>query len=288
VFFVPPPTRDRLDLGLTVAHAAVASGVKFLLMMSVLTAEVTTTTLGSHFAPLEAYTRRLRIPWCIIRVPLFMDTLAPQLQNLRGQSQGLISGVPKPNQPFVMATIKDIGAAAAAILALPDNHVSKIYRLGAPPCSFDELSTAVGRMINGHVTYRQVTPFEAGRNLGFHGPTAWEWEALAEVYALVDTGSPITNELSVEDTVNLDTLLGRPATTVWEWAKQVLGRTGQMMAGPPHSSGYRAPASASALNSRIEDSRVAQEEKSADTRRMFASLKEQMLEMQHRLEQVPV
>lgn len=72
-----PGSDKRTELAIACANAAVQSGVRFILMLSVLTADVNTVTFGRQFGPIEAHVKQVLFAtsFFVIFLNLFMALL---------------------------------------------------------------------------------------------------------------------------------------------------------------------------------------------------------------------
>jgi uncharacterized protein YbjT (DUF2867 family) len=91
VYLVIPGHEQRTELGLSGLEAAKAAGVKFVLLLSVLMADDTTTLFGRQFLPLEAKVKELGIAYAIVRLPIFLEN-----------NYGHVGSIKDPNQSTFM------------------------------------------------------------------------------------------------------------------------------------------------------------------------------------------
>ena len=98
LFIVTPGTKDRAELAISTAEAAKDAGVKFLLVVSVLTADLTNTVFGAQFTKLERAVAQLGVTHSFLRLPLFVENYWGFKDTIKGHS-AFYSPV-DPDKPF--------------------------------------------------------------------------------------------------------------------------------------------------------------------------------------------
>jgi NAD(P)H dehydrogenase (quinone) len=107
-------------------------------------------------------------------------------------------------------------AAGAVAAAVGDGHAGKVYELGGPSFSFDELAATITEVTGTKVVHRAVTPAELAVSLessGLDAGTAGFVASLDEAIARGDLDVPGDD---------LPTLLGRPVTPLAEAIRAAL------------------------------------------------------------------
>ena len=79
LFIVTPTTEDRAELAISTTEAAKEAGVKFVLLVSVLTADLTDTVFGAQFSKIETAVSQIGVSYCFIRLPLFVEVYWPEV-----------------------------------------------------------------------------------------------------------------------------------------------------------------------------------------------------------------
>lgn len=247
VFLVIPGHEDRTQLGLNGLEAAKEAGIKHILLLSVLTAD-TDTIFGRQFKPLEQKVKQLGIVYTIVRLPLFIDNNYAHVESIKGQ--GTFYTPQDPTKLHTPVAVSDVGKAAADIIASPQKHIRKTYKLLAPAFSLNDQASAFTKALQKQVT-PTVVPYEAAKQafMGMGFPE-WQTDGILELYKLIDSGSSITNEVATGD---IEKITGEKATTAEEWSKQ--NAPGFGFIGPPKTlvvgaSGYVGKATLSSLVSR--------------------------------------
>ena len=138
LFIVTPTNGFRLAIG--AAEVAKASGVKHILTVSVLTVELTDTIYGKQYGELESSVKHLQIPYTFIRLPPFVDNYWAYKRPIQQNSS--FSTPADPTKPFSAVVVEDAGKAAAAIMAEPEKHYGKTYKLISNRHTLNELAAA--------------------------------------------------------------------------------------------------------------------------------------------------
>lgn len=214
VFLVIPGHIDRTQLGLNGLEAAKEAGVKHVLLLSVLTAE-TDTIFGRQFKPLEAKVKELGINYTIVRLPLFIDNNYAHVGSIK--DQGTFYVPQDPTKMYTPVAVADAGKAAADILASPEKHNGRMYKLVAPSFTLNEQAAAFTKAFKKEVTVT-VVPYEAAKEafMGMGFPE-WQTDGILELYKMIDADSKVTNEKELGD---IEKITGEKATTVEVWAEQ--------------------------------------------------------------------
>jgi uncharacterized protein YbjT (DUF2867 family) len=139
VFLLVPGHEQRTELAMNGIEAAKDAGVKFVLLMWVLTSGANS-VFGQHFAPVEKKAKESGLDYAILRLPLFIDNNYAHVASIKDQSTFY-----DPRDPTKLHTpvaVADVGKAAADILADPSKHYGKTYKLVSPPFSSNEMAAA--------------------------------------------------------------------------------------------------------------------------------------------------
>ena len=214
-FLVVPGHENRTELAINGIEAAKAAGLKFLLVLSVLTSG-TDSIFGKQFKPIEAKLKESGLDYAIVRLPLFMDNNYANVGSIKGQSTFY-----DPRDPTKLHTpvaVSDVGKAAADILADPSKHNGKTYKLVSPAFSLNDAAAAFSKTLAKEVTATTV-PYEAAKEafMGMGFPE-WQTDGILELFKYIDKESPITNE--DEQTGDIELITGEKALTIEKWVEQ--------------------------------------------------------------------
>ena len=211
VFLVVPGHHDRTQLALNGIEAGKHAGVKFLLVLSVLTVG-TNTIFGRQFDPIEAKTKESGIHYCIIRLPLFMDNNYAHLNPIKEES--IIYDPRDPTKLSTPVAIADIGKVAAEILANPEDHVGMTYKLVAPTFSFNDKAAEFTKALGKEVKVKRVSYEEGEAAMLKQGLPEWQADGIMKLYKFIDADSPLTNEADIAD---IGKITGEKSTTIEDW-----------------------------------------------------------------------
>ena len=95
------------------------------------------------------------------------------------KSSGEFYGPARPSVKFTSITTREVGAAAAAILANPGTHAGKTYTLAGPAYSHEDLAAAYSAALSKPVSYVQVSYEDAKASFISKGWPEWQvWTPL--------------------------------------------------------------------------------------------------------------
>ncbi|KAL7571911.1 hypothetical protein ACA910_006548 [Epithemia clementina (nom. ined.)] len=218
VYVVTPGSEDRAKLALNAIHAAKDAGVKYTLVLSVLTADLTDTIFGKQFTPVEKEIKTIGLKsYGIVRLPLFMDNFYAAAQSIK--EQGTMYDPRNPNKVFTPIAVQDVGKASADILANPKAHHNKTYKLVMPSFTLQQLVQAFGETLKKPINVTTV-PYPAAKEafmgLGF---PEWQVDGIMELFHLIDEDSKVTNETSKEHVNDFIKITGEKPMTMTEWVE---------------------------------------------------------------------
>eukprot|EP00475_Leptophrys_vorax_P000455 TRINITY_DN10248_c0_g1_i2.p1 TRINITY_DN10248_c0_g1~~TRINITY_DN10248_c0_g1_i2.p1 ORF type:complete len:296 (+),score=39.81 TRINITY_DN10248_c0_g1_i2:128-1015(+) len=215
VFVIAPGHIDRTKVANAAIDAAKAAGVKFILVLSVLTADLTETIFGGQFASVEANVKASGVPFAIIRLPLFTENIYGFADSIKDASA--IYSSYEPDKPYTTVSTDDVGEAVAKILTDTAAHHGKTYNLTSPAYTATQLAEAFSSVLGKTITYNYV-PYQASKDWLLHaGFPEWQADGIIELFKLINEGSPITNDPANGKV--LESVLGRPGITVEQWVK---------------------------------------------------------------------
>lgn len=208
VFMVSPFAPDGVAQSLALLDAARAAGAKHVVKLSV-THSVRDTTVGYWHAAIDDALKKSGMAWTILLpggfMQNFVETSAPQ------QDGGLY--LPAGSAEATFIDTRDIAAVAIKALTEPD-HQGKEYALTGPEAlSYTEVAAIISEVSGRQIRYVDV-PEAAARQamLGAHLPE-WLVDVILELNAWSKAGGAAEITSTVQD------LLGRPATTFREFAR---------------------------------------------------------------------
>ena len=219
LFIVTPCICNRAEVVVTTAEIARDAGVRFIMLVSVLTADLADTVFGAQFKKIEEDISRIGVPYCFLRLPYFVENhLILNKENMKLEST--FRCPVDPDKPYTPVTTSDCGNAAAAILADSSRHGNKTYKIISHRSTFGEVTEAIGEALGREIRYVRVT-YETGKAmLVVSYKEEWKADGITELYRLIDDGSPITNEADVSDYFRITN--ERP-TDLKTWASKVAG-----------------------------------------------------------------
>lgn len=80
-----------------------AGPLQHVVVVSVLTADLTDTVFGKQFAELEAHVKSAGIPYTLLRLPIFLDNQYGNIGSIKGQSTWY-DGI-EPEKPFTPGVV---------------------------------------------------------------------------------------------------------------------------------------------------------------------------------------
>ena len=215
LFIVTPTNGFRLAIG--VAEVAKASGVKHILTVSVLTVELTDTIYGKQYGELESSVKHLQIPYTFIRLPPFVDNYWAYKRPIQQNSS--FSTPADPTKPFSAVVVEDAGKAAAAIMAEPEKHYGKTYKLISNRHTLNELAAAFSQALGKNVKYERISYNDCRRRLvevvGFSEEDA---DGILEIYRLTDEECPMLDDPEMS---HFNQITGEKPTSLKEWVNEV-------------------------------------------------------------------
>ena len=215
LFIVTPTNGFRLAIG--AAEVAKAAGVKHILTVSVLTVELTDTIYGKQYGELESSVKHLQIPYTFIRLPPFVDNYWAYKRPIQQNSS--FSTPADPTKPFSAVVVEDAGKAAAAIMAEPEKHYGKTYKLISNRHTLNELAAAFSQALGTNVKYERISYNDCRRRLvevvGFSEEDA---DGILEIYRLTDEECPMVDDPEMS---HFNQITGEKPTSLKEWVNEV-------------------------------------------------------------------
>lgn len=215
LFIVTPTNGIKLAIG--AAEVAKSSGVKHILTVSVHTVELTDTIYGKQFGELESSVQHLELPYTIIRLPPFVENYWAYKRPIQQKSSFSTPG--DPTKPFSAVVVADAGKAAAAIMADPEKHFGKTYKLISNCHTLGELAATFSEILGKEIKYERMS-YEDSRNrlINVVGFCEEDADGILEIYRLTDEECPLVNDT---DTSHFTKITGEQPTTLKQWVSQV-------------------------------------------------------------------
>ena len=212
LYIVTPGAKDRAPLTIATAEAAKEAGVKFLLVVSVPTANLTDTVFGAQLSEVEDKVGKLGVPYTFLRLPFFVENLWGFKDSIAGQ--GAIYCPVDPDKPHTPVVVEDAGKAGAAILADPSKHAGKTYTIVSDRYTYNDVAQGFSEALGKEIKYNRV-PYEAAKQafLGM-GLLEWQVDGVLELLKLFDSGAPETNQADLSD---YEKITGEKPTTLKAW-----------------------------------------------------------------------
>ena len=213
IFMVSPFAPDGVAQSLAFLGVASAAGVKHVVKLSV-TRSVRDTTVGSWHAAIDDALKKSGMAWTILLPGSFMqnfvETSAPQADG------GLY--LPAGSAKATFIDTRDIAAIAVKALIEP-GHQGKEYALSGPEAlSYAEVAAVMSEVSGRQIRYVDVPEAAAHQAmLDAHLPE-WLVDVILELNAWSKAGGAVEITSTVQD------LLGRPATTFHEFARDYADR----------------------------------------------------------------
>lgn len=192
----------RIGQHTNVVEAAKAAGVGRVVYTSAPRADATELVVAPDHKATEELLRASGLEWTILRNNWYVELYTGQLA--RYLADGVIVSATGAGRVGVVPRADLAAGAVAAVTG--DGHAGRVYELGGPPITLDDLAATITEVTGTTVTHRSVSPAElvaALRSGGLDEGTAGFVAAVDEAIARGDLDVPS------EDLVNL---LGRPVT----------------------------------------------------------------------------
>lgn len=145
------PLASELEMGRRIVDAAKAAGVQHHLYVSAFGCDRTGTGVRQleNKATIEGWIKAAGLPYTFLRANFLMDHFRRQLDEIR---TGRLSGAVKPEVAVSMVAIRDVAAAAWAVLRDRKNGAA-FDLVGPRAITFAEAAEAFGLALGRRVTY---------------------------------------------------------------------------------------------------------------------------------------
>ena len=217
LYIVTPAAENRAELAITTSEAAKEAGVKAVVVVSGITADLIDTPFGLHFSQIEDQISALGVPYTFLRLPYFVENYWSFKDSIVGE--GKIYGPFKPDIPFTVLVVEDLAKATAAILVDPTKHANKTYDLVSYRQKFGEVAEAFSKALGKEVTYVRI-PYEAARQRFLTIFPEWRVNGMMVNCKLLDKGLPNYN---VADISAYYKITGEQPTDLNAWLAKYSG-----------------------------------------------------------------
>lgn len=210
LFIIPPATADKVEIASNYIKAAREAGVKFVLLLSVVGAEIQEFTWGAQFHQIEDALKRSGIEnWCILRTNFYAQNLLLYKDQIKEGTLPLPTG----DGSFAPVDVDDVALAAKCILADCQSHVGKSYQVtGREALNGTQIAQICSKVTGRQVAFKDINESEATEILQKCNVPNVEINALIDFYRLA-------KQNHFKDTVNNDfnTITRREPTSLEEF-----------------------------------------------------------------------
>lgn len=139
--------------------------------------------------------------WTLLKPHLFMQNLLRAVDMVRREGRII---APMGQGSFPLVDTRDVGAAAAAVLADPAAHSGRDYALTGPePVNYDQVAAAIAATTGHAVRYEAAAPVDVEARLRSSGMPDWRAFDLAHIASAYTAADNLAS-------ADLARLLGRP------------------------------------------------------------------------------
>ncbi|MDI4236059.1 SDR family oxidoreductase [Bradyrhizobium sp. Arg237L] len=199
-----------------VIDAAKAAGVKLLAYTSILHADTSPLALAEEHRKTEALIRASGVPFTFLRNGWYTENYTGNVA--AAVQHGAVLGAAGEGRLFLAARA-DYAAAAAAVLASPDNQAGQIYELaGDNGYTLADYAAEIARQSGKPVVYKDLPEADYKAALVSIG--------LPEAFAalLADSDAKAANGALYDASRQLSALIGHPTTPIAESVSAALAR----------------------------------------------------------------
>jgi uncharacterized protein YbjT (DUF2867 family)/predicted SnoaL-like aldol condensation-catalyzing enzyme len=210
VFLVCSPIPQLVELEGNMIEACVEAGIGHVVLLSALGAGDYAKSFPSWHRKVEDKLRASGMAYTILRPNGFFQNIGAFYAPTISAQGAFYASMGDIKTSFL--DVRDVGSAAATILAAPSVHAGQIYELNGPEAvSYAEIADRISRVADRLVRYVNIPEEAQSKSMLGLGMPAWQVEALIELQQYYVSGKAG----SVTDT--LPGLLGRPPITLDEY-----------------------------------------------------------------------
>jgi uncharacterized protein YbjT (DUF2867 family) len=213
VFLVCSPIPALVELESNAIEASQESGVKHVVLNSSLGAGDYPKSFPGWHRKVEDKLRASGLAYTILRPNSFMQNItafnAPSIR-----AQGAFYAA-TGNARYSFLDVRDVGAAAAKVLASPANHAGKIYELNGPEAvTYTQLAERISKVTGRTATFVDIPEAAQRKAMLDLGMPEWQVNALLELqqYYVNGQGGEVDGLLQQ--------LVGRPPVTLDEFLEE--------------------------------------------------------------------
>jgi len=210
VCMVIPPGENRIPISLAYIKAAQNANVQFFVLLGVEAScnGVNTCLFARQFGEIEMEIARTGIPSCFLRCTFFMENHWGNVKSIK-ENSAFFYPVKGASQLHCISVV-DIGKCAAAVIANPNAHKNRNYRLGGATITNNQIAAIYTRLLGKTVSFVTVPEAKAIEAMVGMGFPKWQSEGVVELWNFADAG-----QIPNEDDSPL--LLNAPPTTFETW-----------------------------------------------------------------------
>lgn len=206
LLLVCPDHPDAVAQYVGVLERAWAAGVRHVVKLSAIGASAYSPVhlMADHHA-LDERLKAGPAAWTLLKPHLYLQNLLRAAAAIR--KTGRLSA-PMAHDAMPLVDARDVGAAAAAVLADPAAHAGQTYRLTGPEAiTYDQIAAALTELTGQPVAYEAVDPHDYEARLRVRDVPGWRAFDLANILYAYE---PQDNAVSAD----FAALIGHPSTTL--------------------------------------------------------------------------
>jgi len=215
LFINVPSEQNRVKLATCAIDAAKRFGVKHVIIISTMQADMTNEIFGKMFNEIESHLKKSGLPFTILRCANFYENQLHSVKNIK--EKNMITCPVKADNKFVGIAVDDIGEAIAVVMSNASKHAGKTYCLTAKPYSHNDLCNAFSTALGKKINFQQMSFSDAKKDYMSHGWEEWQADGVLEVLKDMETQSESITKTSAD----FRDLTGHEAMPVDQWVKQV-------------------------------------------------------------------
>jgi uncharacterized protein YbjT (DUF2867 family) len=213
VFVVCSPIPQLVELEGNMIEACVGAGVGHVVQLSALGAGDYEKSFPSWHRKVEDKLRTSGVGYTILRPNGFYQNIGAFYAPTVRTQGAFYAAMADAKSSFL--DVRDVGSAAAAILASPSAHVGMTYELNGPEAlSYSEIAERISRTVGRLVKYVDIPEDAQRKSMLELGMPSWQVEALLELQQYYVSGK------AGDVTDVLPSLLGRPPITLDEYLSE--------------------------------------------------------------------
>lgn len=186
--FIIPPLKDRISFTQNHVKAAKDCGVKYLMLLSHLSADKQGLCLGEDFRKTEMIVQDCGLPFVILRCSFFMENFLKDAPEIK--KNGNFRYPMSPDAQFNPICGMDVGRVAGFIMLHPDSHRNtKINLTGPAPVTMSQIAQVLSKALKRDVKFVQMGRDDAVKKYTSWGIPEREAKGLVELWEEASKGS---------------------------------------------------------------------------------------------------